>query len=144
MEGSVCNWFKNKHSTRILLTASYSRTCGNASCGRLIPLCFTLETWAFLSHHVTFRGKQALRSCWSCRNSKYTPRHTADDTSRVFERVVPRPEALYVCRWATARNFPPRPVGCRYRSRFTRFMVRGKNLNKNVYHKNSLNWSRAS
>jgi len=56
----------------------------------------TRETWTFLSHHVTHREKQALGSCWSCRNSKYTPHYDTQPREKMHSTVTPLVERILV------------------------------------------------
>jgi len=56
----------------------------------------TRETWTFLSHHVTCRGNQTLGRCWSCRNSKYTPRQDTQPREKMYNTTTPLVERILV------------------------------------------------
>jgi len=47
-------------------------------------------------HHVTRRGKEALGTCWSCRNSKYTPRQDTQPRGKMHNTATPLVERILV------------------------------------------------
>jgi len=107
--------FKKNHSKRIFLTTSHSRTCSQPG-GDGLTLevhVFIRETWTFLSHHVTRRGKQALVSCWRCRNSKYTPRHDTQPREKMHSTATPLVEKILVLGKGDGASLPclDLPVG---------------------------------
>ena len=107
IEGNVFHWFKKKSLQAHLvdrLPLPHLRT-------HLVEIHQLLhvvarETWTFISHHVTCRGKQALGSCWSCRNSKHTPRQHTQPREKMYSTVTSLVERILVLGKGNSASLP--------------------------------------
>jgi len=94
----------------------------------------TRETWTFLSHHATRRGKQALGSCWNWRNNKYTPRQQTQPREKMHSTVRPLVERILVLGKRSSVSWFPCQRSWRLKGRENSQQQRGRPWPRNHWH----------